>query len=120
MILFSRRIIVGSSRRLVIHNVSSDQTKDIFNGHEEVILICTAIGDNIDGGYWEKVDGNHGLSPIHNRSMPVSHSHRKATVQMNIAKAHPTHSGRYRCVVFNRWGVVNSRNVQVIIRSKDK
>ena len=113
-------IRIGSSRRPVICNVSSDWTLDIFNGHEQVILICTAIGENITGGYWERVDGNHGLSPIHNESEPLSNNHRKATLQMTIARAHPTHSGRYRCVIVNQWGVGKSRDVQVTIRSKDK
>ena len=83
-------------------------------------MICTAIGENITGGYWERVDGNHGLSLIHNKSKPLSHNHREATLQMNITRARPTHSGRYRCVIFNPWGVGKSRNVQVTIRSKDK
>ena len=116
------QFVVGSSRRPVIYNVSSDWALDIINGNEKVILICIATGEHINGGYWERADGNQELrlSHNHNRSKPISHSHHKATVQMNIAKARPRHSGRYRCIAFNRWGVVESRDVLVTIRSKGK
>ena len=71
----------------MIYNVSSDWALDIISGNEKVILICIAIGEHINGGYWERVDGNQELrlSQNHNRSKPISHSHHKATVQMNIA-----------------------------------
>ena len=78
-------------------------------------------GENISGGYWERVDGKVTLSPNHNKSKLISHSkHHKATVKMTITRVHPIHSGRYRCVIFTPWSVVKSDDVQVTVRSKGK
>ena len=111
---------IGPPEKPVIYNVSSDQTLDIFSSHETVSLICRVIGANVAGGYWEKVDGKVTLSPNHNKSKLVSHNGHKATVKMTITRARPIHSGRYRCVIFNQWSVVTSKDVQVTIRSKCK
>ena len=110
-----RCTIVSSRRPPAIYSVSSDQTLSILSGHENVVLMCTAIG-HITGGYWEKVDGKVSLN--HNKSKLILHNHKKATVNMTITRVHPIHSGKYRCVIFNQWGVVKSKDVQVTVKSK--
>ena len=120
LILFHYYFTVDPSGIPVIYNVSaSDQTLNIYSGHETVVLICRVIGENISGGYWEKVDGT--LSANHNKSKLISHdNHHKATVKMTITKVKPVHSGRYRCVIFTPWSVVKSDGIQVIVRSKGR
>ena len=103
----------------VIYYVSSDQKLNIYSGYDKVHLVCEATGENITGGYWEKVGGGH-LSPSHNKSKPLSYSNGGKAVKLKlvIIKAHPIHSGRYRCIVYGQWGVTKSRKVNVIIKSK--
>ena len=98
--------------------MSSEQVVEIDSGHEKVTLTCGVIGEDITGGYWEKVDGN--LSSLHNKSKPLLHNHGKTILKMVIVRARPSNSGDYRCVVYNQWGVSKSRNVQVTIRGKEK
>ena len=90
----------------------------IYSNHDKVHLICKATGENITGGYWEKVQGGS-LSPNHNNSKR-SHSHdgKAMILKLTIIRAHPNHSGRYRCVVYGQLGVIKSRKVNVIIKSK--
>ena len=77
-------------------------------------LTCKVTGDNITGGYWERVNGNE----LSNRNNMSSLSNDKRTLVINISRARPTHSGMYHCVVYSQWGVAQSRNVQVTITSK--
>ena len=77
-------------------------------------LTCEVTGDNIAGGYWERVikgpllDGNN-MSSLNND---------KSMLTMNITRARPEHSGMYYCVAYSQWGVGQSRNVQVTITSE--
>ena len=92
----------------------SDQQLSIVSGNEQVILTCNVNGDDITGGYWERVNddplpGSHNLSSLSND---------KRTLTITISRARPTHSGRYRCVVYSQWGVAQSRNVRVTITSE--
>ena len=77
-------------------------------------LTCKVTGDNITGGYWERVNGDE----LSNRNNMSSLSNDKRTLAINISRARPTHSGMYRCVVYSQWGVAQSRNVTVTITSK--
>ena len=86
----------------------------IVSDNEEVRLTCNATGDDITGGYWERV--NDDPLPVSNNMSSLSND--KRTLMITISRARPTHSGRYRCVVCSQWGVVQSRNVKVIITSK--
>ena len=100
----------------VIYNVSGDQVVNIVSGHETVALTCGAIGENIAGGYWEKIDETIPLS--HNKSKHLLYNHGKVILQMTIIRIHPSYSGDYRCVIYNQWWVVKSWKVQVTIGSK--
>ena len=79
-------------------------------------LTCEVTGDNITGGYWMRVNDDE----LSNRNNVSSLSHDKRTITITIKRARPTHSGKYRCVVYNQWGVVQSRkhDVRVTITSK--
>ena len=85
----------------------------IVSGNEQVTLTCKVTGDDITGGYWERV--NDDLLPVNNNR---SRFNNKRTLSITIRRARPTHSGMYRCVVYSQWGVAQSRNVQVTITSK--
>lgn len=103
----------------VVYSVSSDQVLNIYSGYDKVHLVCEASGENITGGYWEKVQGGR-LSKSHNKSKPLSYSNggKAVELKLTIFKAHPIHSGKYRCVVYGQWGLTKSRKVSVIIKSK--
>ena len=78
------------------------------------MLTCNITGDDIIGGYWERVRNNP--LPDKNNVSSLSNDNRRLT--MTISKARPTHSGRYGCVVYSQWGVARSGNVKVTITSK--
>ena len=68
-------------------------------------------GDDLAGGYWEK------LNPLHNLSnMSIFNSN--VAVQLLITRARPMHSGKYQCVVYSQWGMAHSNNVTVNVTSK--
>ena len=77
-------------------------------------LTCRVTGDDIIGGYWERV----GRKPLSKSKNMSSLSDEKTSLQLIINEARRTHSGRYRCVVYSQWGVAQSKNVQVTITSK--
>ena len=91
--------------------MSDDEVLSIVGHNEKVMLTCNVTGDDITGGYWERVAD----SKQNNMS---SLSNNKRTLTITISRARPTHSGRYRCVVYSQWGVAQSRNIQVTITSK--
>ena len=97
-----------------VSRVSDDQQLSIVSGNEQVMLTCYVNGDDITGGYWERV--NDDPLPVSNNMSSLSND--KRTLTITISRARPTHSGRYRCVVYSQWGVAQSRNVQVTITSK--
>ena len=74
-------------------------------------------GDDISGGYWERVTGGDDL-PNQNNMSSLSNDNR--TITMKITEVRPGHSGRYRCVAYSQWGMDRSRNVKVTITSKSK
>ena len=94
--------------------MSDDQQLSIVSGNEQVMLTCNVTGDNIVDGYWERVKNVSIPDQINMSSL----SNDKRTLTITISRARPTHSGRYRCVVYSQWGVAQSRNVQVTITSK--
>ena len=71
-------------------------------------------GDDITGGYWERVKD----VSIPNQINMSSLSNDKRTLTITISRARPTHSGKYRCVVYSQWGVAQYGNVRVTITSK--
>ena len=79
-----------------------------------MILTCEVTGDDITGGYWERV--NDDPLPVNNNMSSLSNDKRALT--LTISRARPTHSGMYHCVVYSQWGVAQSRNITVIITSK--
>ena len=112
-LLAQSHILIGKP---VIFDISSDQKLNVVTGHEKVVSTCELTSENITGAYWERVDGN--LPSAHNESKLHYHNNGKTTLRLSIIRAHPAHSGRYRCVVHNQWGVIVSKNVQVTIGSK--
>ena len=68
-------------------------------------------GDDLAGGYWEKLNPPQNLS-----SMSIFNSN--GGVQLLITRARPMHSGKYRCVVYSQWGMAHSNNVTVNVTSK--
>ena len=96
-----------------ITNSSGNEQLSIITSNEQVTLTCEVTGDNIAGGYWERMDGVQ----LRNRNMS-SLSNNKRTITMIITRARPEHSGMYYCVAYSQWGVGQSRNVQVTITSE--
>ena len=92
---------------------SGDQALSIISGNEQVTLTCKVTGDNIVGGYWERMDG----CQLRNRNMSLL-SNNKRTITMTITRARPEHSGMYYCVAYSQWGVGQSNNVRVTITSE--
>ena len=86
----------------------------IISGNKQVRLTCEVTGDDIRGVYWERVNGG----PIPNQNNMSSLSNNNRTLRTTISKAHPDHSGKYRCVAYSQWGVAQSNNVTVTITSK--
>ena len=93
---------------------SNNQQLSIVRRNQQVKLKCEVTGDDITGGYWERVKSYS----LPNSSNISSLSNDKKTLTITINKARPTYSGGYRCVVYSRWGVAQSRDVQVNITSK--
>ena len=93
-----------------ITNAVGSNEVNIINGDEPVVLECHATGDDLAGGYWEKLNPLQNLSTISSLSNGV--------VKLVINRARPMHSGNYRCVVYSQWGMAHSNNVTVIIKSK--
>ena len=88
----------------------------ITNENDNLLLTCTVTGDDIAGGYWERVNRrslNNG-----NNDSTSSLSNGNAIFQLNITKVRPEHSGRYRCVAYSQWGVDQSNKVRVTITSE--
>ena len=104
-------MIIVYTGRPSVTSIPSNQELSIVSGNEEVMLTCTVTGDNITGVYWKRTDGSQ-----HSNMSSLSNDNRTLTI--TISEARPTHSGRYRCVVYSQWGVAQSRNVQVTISSK--
>ena len=84
---------------------------NITNGNEQIVLQCIVAGDDLAGGYWER------LNPLQNLSS-MSSFQGNAVVQLLITGAHPVHSGKYRCVVYSQWGMAHSDIVTMTVRSK--
>jgi len=85
----------------------------LADGNEEVVLTCTVRGDHFEGGYVERVD--KGALPIENNISSIHYDWGIAVVQLNITRAHPNCSGRYRCIAYNDWGIAASRTAKVTI-----
>ena len=92
-------------------NAVGSNEVNIINGNEPVLLVCHVTGDDLAGGYWER------LNPLQNLSN-MSSFLSNGTVQLLITRARPMHSGNYRCVVYSQWGMAHSNNVTVTIKSK--
>ena len=86
----------------------------ILSDNKEVMLTCNVNGDDIIGGYWERV--NDDPLPVSNNISSLSND--KRTLTMTISRARPTHSGKYHCIAYSQWGVAQSKDVQVTITSK--
>ena len=86
----------------------------VVSGSERVALACEVTGDDIAGGYWNRLGGN----PLPNKANFSSLSNGNTRLQLIIVGARPEYSGMYYCVAYSQWGVAQSRNVQVTITSE--
>ena len=77
----------------------------ITSENDNLLLICNVIGDDIAGGYWERVN-RRSLNKGNNDSSS-SLSNGNVIVQLNITEVRPKHSGRYRCVAYSQWCIYN-------------
>ena len=91
---------------------SGDQQLSIISGNEQVTLTCNVTGDDISGGYWERMDG----VPFFRNVSSLSNNN--TTVTMTITRLRRQHSGRYHCIAYSQWGVAQSRSIQVNITSE--
>ena len=89
----------------------------ITSENDNLLLICNVTGDDIAGGYWERV--NRGSLNKGNNDSSSSLSNGITIIQLNITKVRPKHLGMYRCVAYSQWGVAQSSNVQVTITSEN-
>ena len=96
-----------------ITNSSDDQQLSIISGNEQVTLTCIVTGDDIAGGYWERMDNVQLM-----KSNMSSLKRNKRIIIMTITEVRPEHLGMYYCVSYSQWGVGQSRNVQVTITSE--
>ena len=103
--------LVGTPK---ITNNPSNKLLEVVSGNEQVTLTCEVTGDDIAGVYWERRNGDP--LPVGNNVSSLSDD--KSMLIINIGKARPEHSGRYRCIAYSQWGVAQSRNVQVTITSE--
>ena len=103
--------LVGNPK---ITNNPSNEVLQVVSGNEQVTLRCEVTGDDIAGGYWERIDGVQ----LMRRNNMSSLNYNKRTLTLNITRARPEYSGRYHCIAYSQWGMAQSRNVQVIITSE--
>ena len=87
----------------------------IVSGNEVVTLTCEVSGDDITGGYWERINGGPLPKNINRSSV---NNDKKPTLQLNIKPARPDNSGQYHCIVYSQWGMDQSSNTQVTITSE--
>ena len=106
-------ILIIQTERPSISNPSNKELS-VVSGNERVTLICNVTGDDIAGGYWERMDG---VQLMRRNNMSLLSDNKRA-VTIKIIKARPDHSGKYRCVAYSQWGVNQSRNVRVTITSE--
>ena len=78
------------------------------------MLTCEVTGDDITGGYWERLGGD--LLP--NKANMSTLSNNKTRLKLTIVGACPKYSGKYCCKAYSQWGVAQSRNVRVTITSE--
>ena len=81
---------------------------------DRLTLTCNITGDDIAGGYWERVN----IKSLNKGNNDSSLSNGNTTVQLIITRARPEHSGMYCCVAYSRWGVAQSKKIQVTITSE--
>ena len=88
----------------------------ITSENDNLLLTCTMTGDDITGGYWERVNRR----PLNkgNNDSSLSLSNGNTIIQLNVTRVRPKHSGMYCCVAYSQWGVAQSGNVQVTITSE--
>ena len=85
----------------------------IVRGNQQVVLTCKVSGDDITGGYWERINGS-ALPNSNNGSTTI----RDGTLHLTITRARPDHSGQYHCVVYSQWGIARSTEAKVTITSE--
>ena len=103
-------VCLHEGRPAITRTYTFNKELSIVSGNEQVTLTCSVTGDDIAGGYWEKFNPPQNLS-----SMSIFYY---GAVQLTITRAHPMHSGKYRCVVYSQWGMAHSNNVTVNVMSK--
>jgi len=92
----------------------TNKSLSIVKGTQQVKLTCEVSGDDIAGGYWERINGG----PLPDSNNVSSTKNRNTTLQLTITRARPDYSGQYRCVVYSQWGMAQSKRAQVNITSE--
>ena len=92
-----------------------DEQVSVVTGSESVALTCELTGDDIAGGYWDRL----GSDPLPNKANISSLSNDKTRLHLIILRARPEYSGMYHCVVYSQWGVTQSSNTTVTITSEN-
>jgi len=100
-------------RPTIIEN-PMNESLSIVKGTQQVKLTCKVSGDDIAGGYWERINGDS--LPSNNNKSSLDNGN--TTLRLNIVRARPNHSGQYYCIVYSQWGMARSRNTQVTITSE--
>ena len=100
-------------RPAISRTYTNNEVLSIVSGNEQVTLTCIVSGDDLAGGYWERLNPPQDLSNMNNMTKLYPNA-----VQLVITGARPMHSGKYRCVVYSQWGMAHSNNVTVNVTSK--
>ena len=99
-----------------------DYTKDIAlqitNDNQEVTLTCSAIGSDLIGGHWERVNGNPLEKSNNISSIDMDVARTSINISMKIIAVRTVHSGQYRCVVYSNWGKKLAIPIQVEFTGK--
>ena len=97
-------------RPAISRTYTNNEVLSIVSSNEQVTLTCIVSGDDLAGGYWERLNPPQNLS-----NMTILYPN---AVQLVITRARPMHSGKYQCVVYSQWGMAHSSNITVNVTSK--
>ena len=105
-------VIIGQLR---ITKHPDDGVLNIFNGDEQVVLVCEAVGDGIVSTEWKRE--NQPVTTCYRSIISQYNNNSAVTSTLTITNAQPSDSGRYHCVVSNQWLEVISESAQVTVKS---
>ena len=85
----------------------------VYDGYEQVVLVCEMEGDGIITAEWKREN-----QPVRNMD-DITHpgDSSLATATLTIPNARPSDSGKYQCKVKNQRCEITSEPAQVTIES---